>query len=315
MSSKPRVLLLSAASLAVMAGSLFVGPAFDGPHASFVLLELRLPRLLVAMLVGAALALSGAAFQILFNNPLATPSTIGTLSGATLGALASIVLGVDAELWGLSATTLCAFVGALLTSLFALGVAVSGRARMSDVLLAGIAIGLSTSALATGLEYAADSRMVFAASRWSLGQLPQVGYRGVWLLLPIVVLTTAVTLSQTRALSSFMLGEEMARAQGVHIGRLRSIVLVNASLAVAAVVAWCGPIAFVGLIVPHLVRLSVGASLRLVLPLSVVVGAGFLAFADGLSRALLPGRELPVGVLTAALGAPALIWLLARQRR
>lgn len=310
-----RIGLLLLLCLAIFLASLWVGPSFEGPHADFVLLQLRIPRLLVGALVGASLALAGASFQIVFNNPLATPSTVGTLAGATLGALVALAFGVEPEVAGLPVTTLSAFAGALLASFAVTAVATRGRARMSDVLLAGIAISLATSAIATGIQYAADSRALFAASRWSLGHLPQVGYRGVLLLLPVVTLTTAVLLGQTRALTSFVLGEETAHSQGVNVRRLRSIVLLSASFSVAACVAWCGPIAFVGLIVPHLVRLIAGPSVRTLLPLSTVGGAAFLTFCDALARTLLPGRELPVGVLTAALGAPALIVLIARARR
>jgi iron complex transport system permease protein len=186
---------------------------------------------------------------------------------------------------------------------------------MSDVLLAGIAVSLAASALATGLQYAADSRALFAASRWSLGQLPQVGYRGVALLAPVVLITSLLLFSQTRALAAFVVGEELAQAQGVNVRRLRLLVLCAASLSVAAIVAWCGPIAFVGLIVPHLVRLVVGAGVRSLLPLSALSGAAFLTLCDACARSIAPGRELPVGVLTAALGAPALILLIARARR
>jgi iron complex transport system permease protein len=269
----------------------------------------------VGALVGAALSLAGACFQIVFNNPLATPSTVGTLAGATLGALSALAFGADPELGGMPLTTLAAFAGALLTSLAVASVASSGRARMNDVLLAGIAVSLAASAIATGVQYVADSRATFAASRWSLGQLPQVGYRGVVLLTPIVLVTSAILLAQRRALSSLVLGDDLAASQGVNVPRVRLVVLGSASLAVAAAVAWCGPIAFVGLIVPHLVRLAVGPSVRALLPLSLVAGSAFLTLCDAMARALVPNRELPVGVVTAALGAPALVLLIARSRR
>jgi iron complex transport system permease protein len=239
---------------------------------------------------------------------------VGTLAGATLGALGAVAFGARPELGGLPLTTLAAFVGALVTSLAVAAVASSGRARMNDVLLAGIAVSLAASAIATGIQYVADNRATFAASRWSLGQLPQVGYQGVVILAPIVVVTSAILLTQARALGSLLLGDEVAQAQGVHVPRVRLIVLGSASLAVAAAVAWCGPIAFVGLIVPHLVRLALGASVRTLLPLSLVTGSAFLTLCDAVARTLVPGRELPVGVVTAALGAPALVILIARRR-
>lgn len=310
-----RTALLVAVSVGVMLSSLFAGTALEGPHASFLLWQLRVPRLLMGVLVGSTLSLSGACFQVVFANPLATPSTVGTLAGATLGALSTLVLGSDPEIVGLPVTTVAAFSGALVTSLSVAAIAATGRARMSDVLLAGIAVSLAASALATGAQYMADSRALFAASRWSLGQLPQVGYRGVVMLTPIVFLSGMVLLSQGRALAAFVLGEETAHAQGVNVPRLRVVVLSAASLAVAACVAWCGPIAFVGLIVPHLVRLAAAPSVRLLLPLSALSGAAFLTLCDALARMLFPGRELPVGVVTAALGAPALIALIGRARR
>lgn len=310
-----RVFVLAIVSLAVLVACVFVGPALPEAHARFVLLELRIPRVLVGALVGTALGLSGACYQILFNNALATPSTVGTLAGATLGALAALAFGFEPEIGGLPVTTVAAFVGALGASFTVAFVASSGRARMSDVLLAGVAVSLAASAVATGVHYVADSRALFAASRWSLGQLPQVGYRGVLVLAPVVAVTSCALLLQTRALGSFVLGEEIAHAQGVRVPRLRAVILIAASFAVAACVAWCGPIAFVGLIVPHLIRLAAGPAVRTLLPLSALGGAAFLTFCDALARTIVPGRELPVGVLTAALGAPALVVLIARSRR
>lgn len=310
-----RAVALIALCTLVLGFASFVGPPLEGPHAEFVWRELRVPRVLVGALVGTALALSGACYQVLFNNALATPSTVGTLAGATLGALVAIVFGVEPDLYGLPLTTLTAFLGAFAASVIVALIATSRRASMSDVLLAGIAVSLAASAIATGVQYAADSQTLFAASRWSAGQLPQVGYAGVHVLLPVVAVTSITLLAQRRALASFMLGEELAHAQGVRVGRLRALILLSASLAVAACVAWCGPIAFVGLIVPHLVRLVIGPSVRTLLPLSALAGAAFLVLCDALARSLIPGRELPVGIITAALGAPALIVLIVRSRK
>jgi iron complex transport system permease protein len=310
-----RILWLVLGSIALAALSLFAGPTLSGANAGFIFWELRVPRLLVGLLAGSALSLCGACFQVVFNNPLATPSTLGTMAGATLGALAALAFGVESEIAGLPVIACAAFAGALLTSLSVAAVATSGRARMSDVLLAGIAVSLAASAVATGIQYLADSRALFSASRWSLGQLPQVGYRGVLLLLPFVALTSGALLSELRALGSLALGEDVAHAQGVNVRRLRLRVLVASSLSVAAIVAWCGPIAFVGLIVPHAVRLAVGPAVRWLLPLSAIAGGAFLSLCDALGRSLVPGRELPVGVLTAALGAPTLIALIVRGRR
>jgi iron complex transport system permease protein len=303
------------AALALTALSLWIGPSFSGETRDFVFFELRLPRLLVGALVGATLSLSGAAFQAVFNNALATPSTVGTTAGATLGALLALSLDVGGGVWGVSLLTASAFGGALVTTLLVSGLAASGRLSKNDVLLAGIAVTLAASALASGVQFASDARALVAAAQWSLGQLPQVGYRGVFLIAPFALTTLLGLLALGRPLQSLALGEDLAQAQGVNVTRLRFLVLLLASLGVAACVAWCGPIAFVGLIVPHIVRLLVGPNLRSLLPLSFIGGAAFLVACDAVARAMLPGRELPVGVITAALGAPALVFLVSRSRR
>ena len=303
------------ASIALLAISLYVGPSFSGSTGDFVLLQLRLPRLLVGALVGATLGISGAAFQAVFNNALATPSTVGTTAGATLGALLVLALDVSGGVLGVSLLTAASFAGALTTTLIVSGLAASGRLSKNDVLLAGIAVTLAASALASGVQFASDARALIAAAQWSLGQLPQVGYRGVFLIGPFASITLFGLLALSRPLQNLSLGEDLAQTQGVHVARLRFLVLLVASLGVAACVAWCGPIAFVGLIVPHVVRLLVGPKLRTLLPLSFIGGAAFLVACDAIARVLVPGRELPVGVLTAALGAPALVFLVSRSRR
>ncbi len=312
---KTRAALFIVASLLLAVLSLWIGPSFGGDTRDFVFFQLRLPRLLVGALVGATLSISGAAFQAVFNNPLATPSTVGTTAGATLGALLALSLDVGGGVFGVSLLTASAFGGALLTTLLVSGLAASGRLSKNDVLLAGIAVTLAASALASGVQFASDARALVAAAQWSLGQLPQVGYRGVFLIGPFTAITLFGLLALGRPLQNLALGEDLAQTQGVHVARLRFLVLLVASLGVAACVAWCGPIAFVGLIVPQLVRLLVGPNLRSLLPLSFIGGATFLVVCDGIARVLLPGRELPVGVITAALGAPALVFLVSRSRR
>ena len=302
-------------SLVLATLSLWVGPSLAPSTRDFVLFELRLPRLLVGALVGATLSMSGAAFQAVFNNALATPSTVGTTAGATLGALLVLALDLGGGVFGVSLLTAASFAGALVTTLLVSGLAASGRMSKNDILLAGIAVTLAASALASGLQFASDARALVAAAQWSLGQLPQVGYRGVVLIAPFTSVTLIGLLVLGRPLQNLALGEELARTQGVNVTRLRFLVLLLASLGVAACVAWCGPIAFVGLIVPHLVRLLIGPSLRTLLPLSFVGGAAFLVVCDALARVALPGRELPVGVVTAALGAPALVFLVSRARQ
>jgi len=304
-----------AVCLLVALASLWVGPALAPGTRDFVLFQLRLPRVLVGALVGATLSLSGAAFQTVFNNALATPSTVGTTAGATLGALLALALDLGGGVLGVSLLTAASFGGAMVTTLLVSGLAASGRLSKNDVLLSGIAVTLAASALASGVQFASDARALVAAAQWSLGQLPQVGYRGVALVGPFAAVTLVGLLALGRPLQNLALGEDLAQTQGVNVARLRFSVLLLASLGVAACVAWCGPIAFVGLIVPHLVRLLIGPSLRALLPLSFLGGAAFLVACDAVARVALPGRELPVGVITAALGAPALVFLVSRARR
>jgi iron complex transport system permease protein len=301
--------------LLLFLGAIFLGQNLSGDEGAFIIWQLRVPRVLVGALVGATLALVGAVFQALFQNPLATSDTVGTTAGATVGALAALAFDGTRTVQGLPLVTASAFVGALGASFLVASFASSRRAHSSDVLLAGIAVTLATSAFASGIQYVSDSRALFAATQWSLGQLPQVGYRGVLLLLPICALSCVCLLLLTRHLQAFALGEELAHSQGVNVPRLRFFALGLGSLGVAACVAWCGPIAFVGLIVPHLVRLVLGPSYRVLLPMSLVVGAAFLVGCDAFARLIVPGRELPVGIVTAALGAPALVALVARTKR
>ncbi|MCA9640820.1 MAG: iron ABC transporter permease [Polyangiaceae bacterium] len=308
------LLLHALVCLALLGVVPFIGPSLNVPSGDFILWQLRVPRLLVGAIVGGTLGLSGAVYQALFRNGLATPSTVGTLAGATLGALAVLVLGGGSAL-GLPAVALAAFVGGLGLSGLVLLVAARQRASMGDVLLAGIAVTLAASALSTGLQYTADSRALFAAAQWSLGSLPQVGYRAVLWLVPFCGCSSLVLLVLARPLQSLVSGEEVAATQGVNVARVRALALGGGALGVAACVAWCGPIAFVGLLVPHLVRGLGVVSYRRLLPLSWIYGATLLVWCDLLARLVWPRGELPVGVVTAALGAPALIVVVARKRR
>lgn len=288
-------------------------PQVSGASQRFVLSELRLPRLLIGFIVGSTLGLVGAAFQGLFQNPLATPSTVGTTAGAALGALFALTFGLEGTSL-LPAATACAFLGALLATSLVLSVATSARARLEEVLLAGIAITLGAGAIAQGLHAIADQGALFAAVQWSLGQLPQVGYDRVLLLAGPAVICALTLLSQSRALFALGLGEDWAKSVGVDTARLRLVLLLGGCLGVGASVALCGPIAFVGLLVPHLVRLSLGAEQTRILSLSWLSGGVFLVLCDLLAREIIPESELPVGVLTAALGSPALFFLVLRKR-
>jgi iron complex transport system permease protein len=299
--------------LVVCAAAPFIGPAVTGDTAAFVFWQLRVPRLLVAMMVGATLSLVGGSFQIIFANPLASESTVGTVSGAALGALIAFLSGATMGPAGLPIVVLGAFAGALAVTLALTALAAHGRARTNDILLAGIALSLAATAVSSMLQSLAASNASIAAAQWSLGQLVQVGYRGVLLLMPFTAVVAGALLLRARAFETLVAGEERAHSQGVDVRSLRAVTLGVGALGVGACVAWCGPISFVGLIVPHLVRLVFHSRQRLFLPLSAIGGATFLAVCDTAARVLLPGREVPVGAVTAILGAPTLIWLVSRR--
>ena len=308
-----RVWALVTMSVLVIALAPWIGSTSLSELSDFIFWQLRFPRVLSGILVGATLGITGAAFQALFGNALATPSTTGTTAGASLGALAALVLlpvSWTANGWTLVAM---AFAGALAISIPV--AAFARRARIDDVLLAGIAFTLAAGSVTTGLQFKADIAATYRAVQWSLGTLAQIGYQGTWVLLPFAVISVIGLLLQTRALESLVAGEEQAFSQGVDVAKVRMRVLLLGALGVAACVAWCGPIAFVGLVVPHLVRLGLGSVRRVLIPMSGVVGAAFLVLCDSVARVLLSGQELPVGVLTAAVGAPMLIWMIVRQRR
>jgi len=293
-----------------------LGPHNPAPVEAFVVWQLRVPRVITGLLVGGSLGLAGAVTQALFRNPLATPSTTGTLAGATLGALLALVCGASATSFGMSAIAACAFAGAMLTSTLVLAASASGRVRTEDVLLIGIAVTLAATSAATVVEDIADTPALVAASRWSLGHLSQIGYDRIRIAGPVLAVCWAVLLAQTRALQTMVLGEDVAHSRGLNVRRTRFVCLGACSLAVATAVAWCGPIAFVGLIVPALVRLAFGANQRVVLPGSLLSGATLLSLCDAIGRLISAKHEIPVGVITAALGAPTLVALIAlRDRR
>jgi len=307
-----RVLLLMGLSLLACLVAPWIGPPLEGDAQAFVMAQLRFPRAALAALIGATLGLTGAAFQVVLENPLATPSTIGTTAGAGLGALLVLVLSPSV---GAAPLALGAFVGAMAVSVAIASLATLPGLRTEDLLLAGIAITLGAGAATTGLQLQADAAATVASVRWALGSVATVGYDKVLNALPLTLLGGAAVLTQLRALQTMTAGAQRAQTQGVTVERTRFLVLGGGSLAVASCVAAAGPISFVGLVVPHIVRRVVPGGPRTLLPLSAFVGAGFLPLADGLSRTLLPGRDVPVGVLTACLGAPTLLYLLLRRRR
>lgn len=323
-----RQALVLLALAALWALVLLLGPAVGGHEvdlgkllggddtASTIVWHLRLPRLLLGLAAGGALAVSGVAFQTLFRNPLAEPYTLGLASGAALGAVVVQHLGLSGGLAGFSATSVASFAGAAAAGMLILGLA-RGRHgfETGTLLLAGIAVSLSCSALILFLQYLADFTRTFRMVRWMMGGLAVVGYREVLWVAPWVVAGSLALFFLRRDLDQLLTGDELAASRGVDLGRLRLTVLAVVAGMVGALVAVTGPIGFVGLVVPHILRRWVGPTHLVLLPASFLGGGVFLALCDLAARRVLPPAELPVGVLTALLGGPFFLWLLVVRRR
>ncbi len=275
--------------------------------------QLRLPRVLLAVLAGGVLAVSGLAFQTLFRNPLAEPYTLGVAGGAALGAVLALQLVGGA---GFFVVAGAAFAGALAVSAVILGLASTRHGlETGTLLLAGIAISLSCSALILFVQYLADFTRTFRMVRWMMGGLAVVGYGELLWLTPWVVLAAGMVLVHRWELNLLLTGEELAASRGVDLMRLRLLVLGATSLAVGALVAVAGPIGFVGLIVPHILRRWVGHDHLHLVPACLFGGGAFLAICDLVARTVMAPAELPVGVLTALLGGPFFLWLLVLGRQ
>jgi iron complex transport system permease protein len=275
----------------------------------------RLPRVLAAALVGGALASAGVVFQALLRNPLATPDTLGVASGAALGAMLTITFDVDLDISGVPAIPLGAFAGSLaaLAIVYALGTARRRGLSTTVLLLAGVTMTAFFSALILFTQYLADLTGTFRTVRWLMGTLDVASYAPLIAALPVLTPAFVVFATLTRPLDLISLGTDAAAARGVNVDRAERLALVSASLATGAAVSIAGPVGFVGLLVPHLVRLIVGSDHRLVLPGSALFGAAFLIGCDLVARTIFAPVELPVGIVTALLGGPFFLWLLLRR--
>jgi iron complex transport system permease protein len=290
--------------------------ALQGVDAA-VLLQLRLPRVLLAALVGAGLSISGAAYQGVFRNPLADPYLLGAAAGAGLGATLVIAYVPGQALGSVGIVPVAAFGGALLGVGCALLLGtVTGGSHSPSLLLAGVAVAAFLAAAQTLVQqqHTDELQQVYG---WLLGELGRAQWSDVLLVLPYLGAASLVLLVCGRPLDVLAVGDDEARSLGVHPGRIRLLVIAAASLATAAAVAVSGLIGFVGLVVPHIARRFVGGSNARVLPMSMLTGGAFLVLADLVARVVIAPAELPIGVVTAFVGAPffgALLWLGARRR-
>ena len=321
--------LAAAALVAVCVGAADISPAellralgpvhtLAAPQSAVnraIIWELRLPRVALAALVGAALAVAGATFQALFRNPMADPYVIGVSSGAALGATLALLLALNFRFLGVGAVPLLAFTGALGTVVVVYQLGRVGNAvSLLTLLLAGIAVGSFLSALVSLLVYFAGQRLhqvVF----WLMGGFEGADWSKVRLALPYFALGTAVILVHARELNALLLGEDTALHLGVEVERAKKLLLAGAALLTATAVAVSGLIGFVGLVVPHALRLLGGPDHRYLIPASALAGAALLVAADTLARTIIAPTELPVGLITALSGGPFFLYILRNRKK
>lgn len=325
------LLLLISAVLSIMIGSTtiplktifkVIGSAFTGvkpqsdPTGTFstILFSLRIPHMCLLLLVGAGLAGSGAAYQGLFRNPLADPYLIGVASGAGLGAVAAMTIQWPYTTLGLMAVPLAAFMGAV-----AAVAVVSFMARVgktiptTNLILAGVVVGSFCTALSSLLMINASGDLRRALV-WLMGGSTQAGWAPVLAVLPYLLIGMTILLALGQPLNVMQFGDEQASQLGVPVTRVRWLTIIAATLTTAAAVAYAGVIGFVGLIVPHIVRLVWGGDYRRLIPLSLLGGASLLLLTDVVARSVIAPQEVPVGIITSLMGAPFFLWLLRRSK-
>jgi iron complex transport system permease protein len=311
------VRLAPGAVLAELAGRLPLVSTNSGltaPEAA-ILWELRLPRVVLGGLVGAMLAVAGAAYQGVFRNPLADPYLLGAAAGAGLGATLAIAYGPDTSAWPVDLLPVAAFAGAVTGVVAAYALGRSGGARTTTTLvLSGVAVAAFLTAIQTYVQQQ-ESETLREVYGWILGRLTTAGWHEVALVAPYALVSTVAILVHGRLLDVLAVGDDEAASLGVRAARVRLVVVAAATLATAAAVAVSGLIGFVGIIVPHTIRLVAGTGYRILLPLSLVAGAAFLILADLAARTLIAPAELPIGVVTAFVGAPFFALILRTARR
>ncbi|NOX38161.1 MAG: iron ABC transporter permease [Calditrichaeota bacterium] len=281
-----------------------------------IFFQVRLPRVMLGLLAGGCLSLAGVVFQALLRNPLATPYTLGVSSGGALGALLAIKLGIGLNWWGFSTLQIAAFTGSLLTIALVYGLSRGiGQIAIHIMILAGVTLSYFFGALILLLHYLADFTETQQMIRWMMGGLDITDYGTILRVLPLIAVAVVGLGALANTLNLLSTSEVFALSKGVDVPRVQKWAFLLTSLLTGTVVALTGPIGFVGLIVPHFLRMVVGPDHRLLIPGSFLYGGVFLATADTVARTVLAPINLPVGILTAMLGGPFFLWLLFRQRK
>ena len=274
--------------------------------------NLRLPRIVLSVLVGALLSVCGGVYQSVFRNPLTDPYVLGISSGASLGAAIAIILGWESYLWGVGGMALAT---ALLTILLIFKISsIGNRMHTTTLLLTGVCLTVLITAVISLLMALRQDKME-SIIFWTMGSFASASWFDVWILIPVAVVGLFVVLYYRKDLNLLLAGSETAQSLGVEVEKVRRRLLFFTTLMVAFSVSTCGVIGFVGLVVPHCVRLVCGADNRRIIPYSIFIGALFMLLCDTLARTLLPPNELPVGSITSLIGAPMFIYLLYKSKR
>lgn len=285
-----------------------------------ILMDIRLPRLAMGLLIGAALAMSGALMQGLFRNPLADPGIVGVGAGAGFGAVLAIVLGgmlpaSIAAIVGIHLVPVAAFLGGWASTLLLYKVATrSGQTSVATMLLAGIALGALAGALTGMLVYMADDRQLRDLTFWNMGSLAGASWAKLGASLPLILPVLLLAPLLARGLNALALGEAQAAHLGIHVETVKRLSILGVAAAAGAAVAVAGGIGFIGIVVPHLLRLATGPDHRYLLPNAALLGASLLVGADMVARVIVSPAELPIGIVTATIGAPVFLWILLKRR-
>ena len=280
-----------------------------------IVLNVRMPRIFLSALIGTGLSIVGSTFQGMFRNPMADPYILGISSGASVGATIAIVLGLGGMVGGLGIIALFAFTGAILTALVVYNIArVGNRVPTLGLILAGVAVGFFLSSVVSMLMFFNRSQLERIVM-WTMGSVSTATWSQVGILFPVVIIGSIVILAFARDLNAMSTGEETAKSLGIEVERVKKILLAVSSLIIAFCVSTSGVIGFVGLIVPHSIRLIFGSDQRVVIPFSAVAGAIFMVTCDTLARNLIPPSEIPVGAVTSLIGAPFFIFMLYRNKK
>jgi iron complex transport system permease protein len=322
-SLKNKIVLIGFLSLIVLIICPCIGMEFISPFKVFqdssqyvIFFNIRIPRALTAFICGGALAMCGMVFQAIFRNPLAEPFTLGIASGASCGAAVSIFSGFTALLPGIPMISIGAFIGAFIAMALVSGIAIyPNKSNSYTMLLAGVAVSFLFSSLLMIIQYASSMRDSFHIVRWLMGGLEVYGYRQVITMSALVLVGLVVIFRNLAEIDHFITGEDIAQSRGVDVVKIRNLLILACTIMIAGVVANCGPIGFVGLIIPYFSRKYFKMAHKILAPVSFLAGGSFLLICDTLSRTILGTVEVPVGVITSFCGAPFFLWILLGDKK